>query len=90
MRQLELEERLELDRLLDENQKVLYNLLVYFEQLYGGALHIHEEIWVLFRCISSVSPVSSYFPCSETLKSLLEKLDEGMVIRENPEAFMQL
>eukprot|EP00795_Rhopilema_esculentum_P014208 gene14208-5218_t len=89
-RQLELEERLELDRLLDENHKVLYNLLVYFEQLYGGALHIHEEIWVLFRCISSVSPVSSYFPCSETLKSLLEKLDEGMVIRENPEAFMQL
>ena len=65
-------------------------MLAEFEQLYDGSYNILDEIWTLIRCLSSTSPACSYFPASQTLQSLMQRLSEGMVIRQEPEAFAQL
>lgn len=43
-----------------------------------------------FRCISSVSPVCSYFPNSAAFLHLMSKLKDGEDIRKDPQNLLQL
>eukprot|EP00794_Sanderia_malayensis_P003976 gene3976-4525_t len=90
LRQLDTSDRNELNELLTASSPILKQVLMDFEELYGSSTQIHDEIWTLFRCISSVSPTCSYFPPSAPLDLLLQRLSAGLVIRKDPEALAQL
>eukprot|EP00794_Sanderia_malayensis_P001637 gene1637-1815_t len=89
-REIDPEERLKLNQLLQSKHPSLFRVLSECEELYTGIAHVPDSVWVLFQCLSSSSPVVSYFPLSDTLDKLMSDLANGLIIRKEPKRLLDL
>ena len=69
---------------LTAHSSSLHRVLHECECMFHGMTNVPESVWLLFKCISSTSPVSSYYPVMKTLDEITTLMSSGVIIREHP------
>ncbi len=75
----------ELRDLLKSESSPIFNFIRWYETEYESVDFFPPAILALLRCISSVSPVLSYFAAFERFRSLLSEMQAGINVRGYPE-----
>ena len=75
---------------LTAHSSSLHRVLQECECMFHGMTNVPESVWLLFKCISSTSPVSSYYPVMKTLDEITTLMSSGVIIREHPKELLAL
>eukprot|EP00794_Sanderia_malayensis_P007587 gene7587-8427_t len=78
------------EMLVANNENEILHSISYFEDRYKQRCCFPKEVFTLFRCLASISPVCSYFPTDAHTGIIISEIKSGLIISQHPQKLADL